>query len=200
MSKGKAHHHIPNLAAIEALQDKELKFFAIIGATMSLSAALHSQFLNIFQIGTGLEREIAAKILYKVTNISFQRDNADTAMKHKLASDSRLKSWESLSERITKSTNTKNLRNLAGHAVTSSKIIETGGSGMLGMGPISGGPLSTAPTQEKEFFIVSDEEIALIVNRDVLDADFPSLLRFCQELSALLEDLEIFLDQFPSHT
>lgn len=48
-----ARHHIPDLAALEALPNQEIKFYAIVGAVISLSAALELASLDVYQRQSG---------------------------------------------------------------------------------------------------------------------------------------------------
>src|SRR5262245_7065463 len=119
----------PDLNRLEELEDKEVRFYALVGAIVSLSAALEQTFIEIFQNATGLNRKLSATLLYKNRNSSVQRDLAIEAMRQHLDKDYRLQEWRDISAMVVAATGDKGARNLVGHVCVGLTVILSVGSG-----------------------------------------------------------------------
>jgi hypothetical protein len=113
--------HIPDLDSIRALPNQEIKFYAIIGAVISLGAGLELAYFDVFEKATSLDRKMAASIFYEVRNTSTRRDIADKAMHCALDGRQELTEWAALFVRILTVTGNAGERNLAGHSVVTKK-------------------------------------------------------------------------------
>jgi hypothetical protein len=109
--------HNPNLSAVQALPNPEIKFYAIIGAVMSLGTGLELAYFDVFEKATRLDQKMAASIFYKILNTSTRRDVADIAMRIALDGRKELTEWIALYDRIKTVTGSSGERNLAGHSV-----------------------------------------------------------------------------------
>ncbi|MCH7889438.1 MAG: hypothetical protein IIA00_09190 [Proteobacteria bacterium] len=185
-----ARHHIPDLAALEALPNQEIKFYAIVGAVISLSAALELASVDVYQKSLGIERDLAIRLLYGIRSSSFRRDQANTAMRHRLSSDPKLAEWEKLYERIVVATGGKGTRNLLGHYPVSR---HTEGGSAYGFGAYSEGAYGEGPTEK--YRVSLSQDLILALNQAPKSKDFASLLGHCRELISLLNDIQDFLDQ-----
>ena len=110
-----AQPHIPDLAAIEALSDREIRFYAVLGTVVSLTAGLEISFVRIFALGLRIDEETAGQILFKARAGSLQRDMAITAMSARLKGDQLRPAWEQLSRRIVDATSQNSPRHLLAH-------------------------------------------------------------------------------------
>jgi hypothetical protein len=117
--------HIPDLDYIRALPNQEVKFYAIIGAVISLGAGLELAYFDVFERATRLDRKMAASLFYEVRNTSTRRDIADKAMHCALDGRQELTEWRALFARILTVTGNAGERNLAGHSVVTKKMTET---------------------------------------------------------------------------
>ena len=185
-------HHIPDLAKIQALPSQEIKFYAAVGAAISLAAGLELLFLDIFQTGTGLERDLALRIIYSNRNTSNQRDVALSVMSHKLKGTPNLTDWKGISERIVKATGNSGARNLVGHTAVTKTTQSTGGA--IGSGPIGAAPIAASVlTDWYQVEQVRDKVLAGL--QQPRKEDFNSLYTYCEELIALIKDVKAFLDR-----
>jgi hypothetical protein len=177
-----AKFHVPDLATIDASSNSEIKFYAILGAVVGLSAAIEISFLDIFTKGLNEPRNLAAQKLYKARVIGRRRKMACAAMVRRLGSDPLLPEWQSLQARIKTITGEGALRHLIAHNVISVEGTPTG--------------LLLALTRE-EFFVHQDSEQVLAGVRKPGTANYGSLKVECEEIIALLEDIDSFLDKIP---
>lgn len=184
--------HIPDLAALRALPNHEVRFYATVGAAISLAAALELTFIDIFHAATGLDRALAAKIMYQNRNASYRRDAADAAMRHKLRSDTRLQSWEALAKRIVAATGNSGARNLVGHTTVSHHVIE---GHLLGGAPLGAAPLGGSVVLGEHFYVEQDADRILAGIEKPRSEDFNSLIAYCNELIDLLSSVDAFLAQ-----
>ncbi len=185
--------HIPDLAAIEALPNQQIRFYAIVGAVISLTAGLEMALLDVFVKGLNIRRDTASVLLFKAKNSSLQRDMATAAMTDRLGSGPLVPAWDRLCQRIITATGQSGPRHLLAHNVVSTRTF--GGSGMLGFGVLGEGPLGD-PGEER-FLVFQDHQKVLAGIHKAREADFDSLLAFCRELITLLTDLDDFLLQIP---
>jgi len=185
-----AHPHIPDLAAIDALPNLEIRFYAILGAAISLSAGLELTYLDIFILGERIHPKAAAKVFYetapkaKPMNAAKQRDRALNAMSIRLKPLKRdpLKAeWKILREAIVDITKKDTLRHLVAHNVM--MVVENG----VGIGDRA---IGDAPEQQ---FVVQQFVWKVNSGAQSQTADFISLLRFCRDLIQLLLRLDDFL-------
>ena len=181
--------HQPNLSAIQKLTNKEVQFYAAIGAVVSLTAALELLLLEIFIKGSGWARRLAASFFFeKVRNTSTKRDMALAAMKHYLRhNEPLLAEWNKLSDRIVNATSNQSPRNLVSHNPASRTF--HGGS-MAGASPLGSGPLGSAP--EEQYFVSLPAEVVAL-KRAPTRADINDLIRAAASVSQLIEDLKQFL-------
>ena len=77
--------HIPDLDAIRALKNPEIKFYAILGALINLDARLESAYFLVFEKATQLKQSAAAAVFYKIKGTLKRREMTDTAMRKRLA-------------------------------------------------------------------------------------------------------------------
>lgn len=187
-----AGHHVPDLDAIQQLPNQEIRFYATIGAAISLASALELSFLDIFQKATGLDRGLCAQIMYNNRNASYRRDAANVAMRHKLQKDQRLPAWDAISTRIVSATGNSGARNLVGHTAvskTSIHYVSALAEAPLGSTPLAGG------MRLDQYFVIQDQDKILAGIEKPRKEDFTSLIKYCRDLNALLNDLDAFLDQ-----
>ncbi len=187
-----AKHHIPRLGAIQTLPNKEIRFYATVGAAISLAAGLELSFLDIFQKATGMDRELAALIMYNNRNASYRRDAADVAMLYKLRKSPKLADWEAIRTRIVAATGKGGARNLVGHTAVSKTTIQFGGA--YGEDSYSEAPYSGTMSEE-QFFVEQDQDKVLAGIEKARKEDFASLLTYCTELIKLIGDIDDFLNR-----
>jgi hypothetical protein len=180
-----AKTHPPDL---DAIANSEIKFYAIVGAVISLTSALEHRIVDIFQKGLAISNEQASAMLADIRASSIQRDLALTAMQFKVRSDQALAAeWESLSTRITSATGQSGKRNVVGHNPVSSYAELSGalGGAPLGALPIGGGPVW-------QFFVQVPSE-RLSGKKPHRTMDFKTLFDAAKSLAALVKDTDAFL-------
>jgi hypothetical protein len=203
--------HIPNLNAIRALPNPEIKFYAIIGAVMSLGAGLELAYFDIFEKATRLDQKMAASIFYKVRNTGTRREIADTAMRLALDGRQELTEWNALSKRIVTVTGGSGERNLAGHSVVTKGMTETlTPTGFGGdhdpyeqvynprrtlVGTDDSWALGRVILQEARYYISQDQIQIMAGSQNPRDADFESLFATCNTVIRVLTDLEALLNR-----
>jgi hypothetical protein len=202
--------HIPDLVSILALPNQEIKFYAIIGAVISLGAGLELAYFDVFEKATGLDRKMAASIFYGVRNTSTRRDIADKAMRCALDGRQELTEWAALFGRILTITGNAGERNLAGHNVVKTEITDTlmptgFGSGndpyeqvysprRTLIGTSDNWMLGRVILQEARYYI-SQDQIQIMAGKTPMDADFDSLFTTCNTVIGILTDLESLLNR-----
>jgi hypothetical protein len=159
-----ADQHVPDLNAIRTLPNPEIKFYATIGAVISLGAALELAYFDVFEKATKLNQTMAASIFYEVKNTSARRDIADSAMRVALHGHPELPAWADLYKQITGVTGGSGERNLLGHNVVKKEESWPTPSGFLG-GALGQSPSSMSSGiglaslwgQEPHFFVSQDQ-------------------------------------------
>ena len=127
--------HIPDLDAIRELKNPEIKFYAIVGALISLDARLESAYFHVFEKATQLKQSAAAVVFFKTKE---RREMTDSAMRKRLADRPELTEWTALYDRMK---SRGGHRNLVGHNVVQKEVTHKlassgfGGSG-YGFGPL----------------------------------------------------------------
>lgn len=179
--------HIPNLDAISALPDKEIQFYAAVGAVMSLHAGLEQDYFYIFEQATKLERGRAARIFYEVRNASTRREMADHAIRPTLSQEG-LRQWEALYNRILGVTGRRGHRNLLGHGRVSH---EDGEPGIFDPAIFDDEIFDTG--SEDRFFVSEDEIQVLAGKQKPREEGFESVLAYSREMVSLLAALDNFL-------
>lgn len=188
-----ARPHIPDLVNIRALESDEIKFYAVIGAAVSLTAGLELALFDVFEKATGLGHIIAAKIFYGTQNTGARRDIALTTMGEKLASAHTMPAeWDILKGRIVSATGQSAVRHLVAHNVVHMNTTIEFGRSQQGeaFGPLGQEKFTST---RSEFSVSQDGLQVLAANRKPNKADFEALFSFCENVLTLLNDLDIFL-------
>ncbi len=180
--------HIPNLDIIRALPNTEVKFYAIVGAAISLTAALELAFYDIFEKATGLARPMAGKIFYGTTALAARRDIAFAVMDLRLAGREDATEWAKLKIRMLTATGKSADRHLVAHNIV--YAFERSGMSFGGIA-FNNNPSPPVPTHE--FWVTQDQVQVDVGARKPDKTNFGSLLIFCQEGATLLADLDAFL-------
>lgn len=182
--------HIPSIAALEAVQDPEVAFYAVVGAAMSLAANLELSYFRVFYAAAGLGQETAARVFYAVRNASTRRDMADAAIRSKLSHEGREK-WINLYGRIVRATGNSGHRNLIGHARVLRQEAEEGG-----FDPNDFDPDDFDCGTEERFTVVQDETQVMARTQKERSEDFESLLDYCRELVSIIGEMESFMNGY----
>jgi len=185
-----ARPHFPNLDAIAELPDSEVRFYAIVGAVISLTSALEHRVVDIFQRALAISEEQAAAMLLGIRASSIQRDLALTAMTFKVSQKPELAAeWQQLAARIVAATGQRGERNVVGHNPVSAHMEMSGaiGGAPIGALPIGGGPVW-------EFFVHIPPE-RLAGDKPPRAVDFQTLMTAAKTLIALIKDLGSFLNR-----
>lgn len=185
-----ARPHIPNMSDIKSLANKEIRFYALAGAIMSLAAGLELAYFDLFERATKINRDIGASFFYLILNASTRRDMTNAAVSGTLTGNPLLDEWMALYERITKLTGMNSQRNLLGHAVIRQNVSVSHGAG------ISMGFLGLTETTIS-YHVEQDAELLLAGHQKASAADFDSLFIYCEEIIAVLGDLDSFLGKLP---
>jgi len=178
--------HKPDLDAIRALKNPEIKMYAIVGALISLDAHLESAYFLVFEKATQLDREMIASIFDKIKTAT-KREMADAAMRFVLAGRDELTEWIALYERMKSG---GRHRNLVAHNVVQKVVRHTlapSGFGVTRSGPGPHGGMIEVMGRE----IL--EEPHFHVSEDRLQADFNSLFAAYNATTNILNDLDAFL-------
>jgi hypothetical protein len=184
-----ARSYTPDLDAIAELANSEVKFYAIVGAVVSLTSALEHRLVDIFQKSLSIGSEQATAMLIDIRASSVQRDLALTAMRFKIEPDETLRTqWADLEGRIKTATGQSGKRNVVGHNPVSTHIAA---SGAISGAPISALPIGAGPTWQ---FLVHVPPERLIGKKPPRAVDFKTLLEAAKTLAALIRDVDTFLD------
>jgi hypothetical protein len=114
--------HLPVLAAILAVEDLGVRFYALTGACISLVAAIEHDLFDLYMDATGLTPEQAAPIFYKHVRFSHKRDTADQAIRESLGKSSLLAKWDVLLRHVQELAGSAAARNLLGHNSVSQQL------------------------------------------------------------------------------
>jgi len=185
-----AKPHIPSMADIKSLANEEIRFYALAGAIMSLAAGLELSYFDLFERVTKINRDTAARFFYLIMNASTHRDMANVAVSDALVGNPLLAEWTALYKRIVTITGQSSDRNLLGHAVIRQDI-------RVKQGPImSSGFLGLTETTIS-YHVEQDAALLLSGRHKARTVDFDSLSIYCDELIAVLSDLDVFLGKLP---
>jgi hypothetical protein len=188
--------HIPDLDAIRGIKNPEIKFYAVVGALISLDARLESAYFHVFEKATQLKQSAAAAVFYKIKGTLKRRERTDAAMRKKLAGRPELTEWTAL---YTQMKSRGGHRNLVGHNVVQKEVTHKlapsgfGGSG-YGFGPL-GMELGRVILEEPNFLVSEDQLQVLAGTRKPKKADFDSLFNACNALVGILNDLDALLNR-----
>lgn len=187
--------HVPDLAAMNALEDEEIRIYALIGAVIVLSSSLEAMFFDIFQKAVPIPN--ASDIFYAVDSATAHLKMADFAMQGKLSgSDS--DEWTRLYSRIFEATKKAAQRNLVAHGEMSKGVTLHPPAGYFAVSapgmtvpPYKGAlPKSSKDrTTEYHFSIKRDQPQLTRVSKKGADANAASLFKEAKSLSTLLEDV-----------
>lgn len=170
MELGMPDPHIPDLDAISTLPDKEIQFYAAVGAVMSLHAGLEQDYYFVFEAGTKVPRKRAAKKFYETRSAGARREMANKAIRPTL-NDEGLTSRKLIYDRIISLTGSKGHRNLLGHGRVSK---EDGEPGIFDGAIFDGAIFDTG--SEDHFFVSQDEIQVLAGKRKPREEGFESLV------------------------
>jgi len=182
-----AHARIPNIDAIEANQDPEMRLYATIGVIISLTAGLELTLLDIFIAGLCINERTAGEILFQAKAGSLQRDMALIALSARLKDTPLEADWKGLQDRIIKATSQGSSRHLLAHNVV--RMTYEGGG--FGMGAFGEGAFGA--TGESRYFVEQDHRKVLAGTQKPKKEDFSSLIEYSRGLIALMTDLDGFL-------
>lgn len=190
--------HRPNLDAIQVLANKEIQFYAVAGVVVSLAGTLEATLFDIFHKGSGLDRDLALEIFFKVKIAPYRREMADAAMQHRVKSDAaKLKAWDDLDARLGTIMNKDGPRNLIAHNFVTRRLWGEGWVVRVGEHRLYGPPFPSGALPEpglamEEFHVTQDANIAALKGKPVRKEDFDSLMAYARELLSLITDLEAF--------
>lgn len=110
-----AQIHLPDLAAIYRVEDLEVRFYATVGACISLVAAVEHDLFDLYMDASGLTPEQSAPVFYRFVKFSHKRDTADAAIRVALARNNLLTTWERLLHDVQALAGEDAARNVLGH-------------------------------------------------------------------------------------
>ena len=158
---------------------------------MSLAAGLELAYFDLFERATKINRDMGASFFYLILNASTRRDMTNAAVSRTLTGNPLcLAEWKALYERITKLTGMNSQRNLLGHAVIRQNVSVSHGPAM------SFGFIGLTETTIS-YNVEQDAELLLAGRQKASAADFDSLFIYCEEIIAVLGDLNSFLGKLP---
>jgi hypothetical protein len=181
-----ARSHIPDLDALDRLSDQQSRFYAAIGVVVSLAAAIELTVFDIFKKALALDNKAAGALLFKIRNVTVQRDKAIEAMNSKLAGSPLFASWTSLAERLVVTTGKGGLRHLIAHNAVQR---EYHGGGFMS------GPLMSGPFMEtrEDFLVYQDRQKVIAGVQTAQQANYDSLRAYAETVIALRNDIGDFL-------
>ena len=186
-----AQAHVPDLTTISTLSDAELRFYATIGAVVSLTAAIELMLFDVFVKALGIDRENAGRIYYLSTSGSLQRDMAISAMTERLRGDNLFAEWDTLAKRTVRATGSGGLRNLIAHNI----VVRFEMDGSLGGAPL--GALPLGGDTEESFHVFQNQWRVVAGKSRPQQAEIGAIHSFANELVELLRSLEEFLAKLP---
>jgi hypothetical protein len=182
--------HVPNLDDIKSLPNEEIRFYALAGAIMSLAAGLELAYFDVFERAANINRDTAASFFYQVLSASTRRDMTNAAVCRVLDGNPILSEWSALYGRIKKLTGTHSDRNLLGHAVIRQEVLTK-------QGPISSSGFLGLTETTISYRVEQDAALLLAGRHKAREADFASLLAYCEDIISVLSDLDTFLTKLP---
>jgi len=117
--------HIPNLMAIDAVEDPAVRLYAIIGASISLAAAVEHAMFEVYVVASDQDEAAAAPIFYRHVRFSHKRDVTDDAVRRLLplkANPHLSGRWDELVQHAQDLLGSDTARNLVGHNAVSSDL------------------------------------------------------------------------------
>lgn len=182
--------HIPDLDAIRALPNRDIQFYAAVGAVMSLHARLEQDYFLVFEAASGLGRKRAARVFYKVRSASTRREQASEAIMPTL-NDEGASQWQAIYDQIVKVTGKRGHRNFLGHCYVS---YEPESEGIFDEAIFDSEIFDTG---SNERFFVSQDEIQILAGQEKpREEDFDSTINYCRLLIDLLNSIAEFLDLY----
>src|SRR4051812_36427339 len=106
--------HIPDLDAIDAVDDWGVRLYAIIGATMTLASTLELAIFRLYQEASSQSTEAAAEMFYRHVKFTYKCDITDRTVMKALAGHQFLSHWPALLRQIQEVAGDLADRNLAG--------------------------------------------------------------------------------------
>jgi len=185
-----ARPHIPNVNDIKSLPNDEIRFYALVGAIMSLAAGLELAYFDLFERATKINRDTGASFFYLILNASTRRDMTHVAVSGALVGNPLLADWMTLYGRIKKLTGSNSQRNLLAHAVIQQAV-------SVKQGPIMPSGFLGLTETTISYHVEQDAALLLAGRHKPQTADFDSLFTYCEDIIAVLRDLDEFLGKLP---
>lgn len=118
------------------MEDRHLRFYAIMGASISFGSLLDQYLYRVFN--TALQRgpDLSATLYYAHRNVGGRRDAADAAVRAVCLYPALSARWEAILADLTALTGNKGARNLVSHNPVSQRVIVSLGGGGVSELPI----------------------------------------------------------------
>lgn len=187
-----AELHTPDLVNIEAIAQNDVRFYAAIGAAVSLAAALELQYFDLFSTAIGLPENKAARIFYFIKTAGQRRILAERAIEGTLDENGD-KVWKSLLQRITAATGDSGSRNFLSHNPVRSIVKQEDGlfaPGVFEEALFEGGALTT------EYLVEQDHIQILAGEKRERSINTTQALTYCHEVQKLITDISSFLQRY----
>jgi hypothetical protein len=117
-----AHGHLPDLAAIYAVKDLGVRFYATVGACISLVAGVEHDLFDLYVDASGQSPDAAARVFYRHVKFSHKRDTVDSAVQAALSENQLLRKWNDLLHHVQQLAGPDAARNVLGHNSVSSEL------------------------------------------------------------------------------
>src|SRR5436190_12380163 len=111
--------HLPDLQDIDKVEDPSVRFYAIIGACISLVANVEHALFGLYVDASGLSEADAASVYYRHVRFSHKRNTVDAAVRAVLAKHSLGAKWDELLRSTQDLCGDGAARNLLGHNAVS---------------------------------------------------------------------------------
>jgi len=110
-----AQLHVPNIEAIDAVEDWGVRLYAIIGANMTFASTLELALFRLYQEASSQSTEDAARKFYKEVKFTYKRNLVDAAVKSALKGHKFLEHWSPILNTLQVVAGPLADRNLVGH-------------------------------------------------------------------------------------
>lgn len=183
-----AKHHIPDLDAIGRVDNPEVRFFAAVGAVMSLASAIEVRYFDLFLAATKIPRKRAATIFYTIITAGNRRVLVNRVMKLTL-NDEGGTLWRKLLHDLGEATGEKGYRNFLGHSPVRRTVTD---------GPFDGDFFAPEcfQTETEDYVAEQDQHQVLSGDRAHRTADYRAALDYARELITLAGRIEAFLTRY----
>jgi hypothetical protein len=169
-----ARTHLPDIDAVRAVSAPDIRFYAIVGACVSLVSTVERSLFDCYAIASGKSDADCAAEFYKYVRYEHKRCVVDLAIRSNCSDPSILRRWDNLLNVVDNLLGPNGARNLVAHNVVDLRLT-------LFFSEPSFEDLAT----EFEFSTSQNNLLVLLKRRAARTEDFESLAEYATRLKGL---------------